>query len=594
MSQVIDFRAMSPSQLARHVNDLAIQNDVGTILDLCIAYPDVFFGKDYNIGQRDADDHMSFRPGQGRGETSTPLGNIDPSPYLSFAIEREGTPLWLIRAFLRGLEDRYPSAINGLYEILRTTEPPLHTAVRAGRADIVQELLSSPFIEPTMRHTARSAKGDECDFAGQAHPPLCDPDTFTTTCLTAVEYAIQLYVHPDNQNNQNLLDNIEDCALALVAFGEFPAPVTEDDTIVPFFEQAIVAGMNRYVIGVLHRILMQPPEFGHRQLLVLKGLASVLFYVIRLESAPDDNPIVNYIVTTSLINSMFPMPLNPYSTYFNPLADCLDQFKPENASRLLHLLQYFDYANTSEGLDYVEALLDHDIIESRAASDDRNLPFFIAYLEYLEWMTEDSQFTDDVADRFEVRKQRLVETAFKAGKDSRQIVLHAVQEGFRSPYLMRIAIEFNHLVGVAAIAGSWKREGISFEDELPVLPNTSTFKSAPPATALDDAVRSQQIPCIQVLLHYGADPASVQLSTWGQLYDSLKRDVKPENHQLVRETYFSYSSDHGDYRLPGLSLGAYRKLNERSKHPRYAADDMIDWVWSNVLAVVETALKHIR
>ncbi|KAI1452622.1 hypothetical protein F4805DRAFT_446600, partial [Annulohypoxylon moriforme] len=309
------------------VNDSLFEQDPKLIIQSIVAYPDRYFTPGFDVAVRDGMRQVAFR------QNLASTGPF-PIPLLIAAIESEDTEEWLLHRFMEGLENAFPDAVNGVYPIIQTLEPPLHTAVRVGRADAVRTLLSSPNSNPATRYTQEhSTLTGDCRLSGSAHPDPCDPNLFQSPCLAASEYAIECFSRAEA--GSQLQKNIESAALIFVAAGKFPAPLNDDCHVVPSFKTALKSGMNKYVSAALNRILNAPPSDTHRRRLFERGLERILYQAAK---AMESSPIVREILDLSTKYNIFPIPPNPASLGVNPIASALKQTHADNACMISNFI----------------------------------------------------------------------------------------------------------------------------------------------------------------------------------------------------------------------------------------------------------------
>ncbi|XXG94500.1 hypothetical protein Hte_000757 [Hypoxylon texense] len=222
-------------------------NDPAVLLHFAVAVPELFFNDNLNIATLDAR-HQAL-----------PDSGIAPSPQAlsNLAIHLEDSPPWFIRRFLDALAEVHPDAINGIFPSGRGVEPPLHAAVRAGRADIVDLLITryQQFLQLDTVYQ-RLQGPNRCQLASKPHHPPCQHTQATfINCSQASAYATNFYAL---EHKLRVRKGIQDTAVRLVVASQFPHAWCSPDYVTDLLISAAQQGMFLYCQAIIHQIMTRP------------------------------------------------------------------------------------------------------------------------------------------------------------------------------------------------------------------------------------------------------------------------------------------------------------------------------------------------
>ncbi|KAI1208041.1 uncharacterized protein F4807DRAFT_462130 [Annulohypoxylon truncatum] len=525
------------------LNDNLFGQDPALIIRSVVAYPDRYFTPEFDIAQRDGVRQLAHRQNLA---ASGPF----PVPLLNTAIESEDTDEWLLHRFMEGLDAPFPGAVNAVYPILQMLEPPLHTAVRAGRADAVRMLLGHPTINTmTVYVQQRSANAGDCRLSGFAHPSPCEPDSFESPCLTASEYVIECFSRAEA--GSMLQRNIENCGLVFVAAGSFPGPLDADSRVVPSFARAMQAGMHRYTLAILERILKSAPAHDeHRVRLLQRGLERILY---QAAGAMESNPFIQQILDLSDENNIFPLPANPSSLGVNPIAAALENTHPHNAHNILDFIKRRLGAEFGlQSVEWVRVLLRNSDIMSHSSNTDDNHVFFRALIDFIPRPPLLGPGANMLKQQFEQeRNEFMTQCAHEAFRAGKLAILNATLliegQGCDTDLWLRAAIEYRNTGAFEVIISKWLKMGKSLDTPLSAVPASENLQGAQEGwTILGAVIEARLLVAIELLLNAGADPNVVVLADWFSLYNEIDEAQRVLQMPQFVKIYFGYGFFQGD------------------------------------------------
>ncbi|KAI0841923.1 hypothetical protein F5Y06DRAFT_306890 [Hypoxylon sp. FL0890] len=504
------------------VNNMII-DDPATLINLTVALGDLFFSENFNIAQLDATRQVTW--GQ-EDDVEEPI------PLLNTAIEVENVPIWYIRQFADALVEQLPDAINGLYDVPRSREPPLYTAVRLGRIEAVNLLLSYENIEPLVRYFPNpgAGQGPACNSLGVVHLPPCSPETGQTRCLSAASYAVNSFSLAPR--GSDLRQNIEECALILVAFGTFPPPVRQS-IMTPMFSTAVAAGMSRYVTAVIDRVFALPPGNNMRRNLEL-GFQDIML-VAGVSAGNDD--VVHRVLTLSVEHSIFPMNEQAHVLGANLVFRSLDYGYPRTAAVVLRYVedQIWLHLPRRAAHDFIRSLMGSDSVISRAIRDE-NFEYYVEHLRVLRDAVN-ANYPPEERELYRVLFEHSVNQVLSRAGLPRHVT-HLVQDyNYDSPRVFRDAIKRGNLALIDAIAAKWRAEGRSLNEIL---------QAAGPQEDLDRPLNlciiHRCLMGVVILLNQGADPSLVQPALWDWLRQGVEYSLVQFGSEADRflQEYFNY------------------------------------------------------
>ncbi|KAL7629504.1 hypothetical protein AAE478_001025 [Parahypoxylon ruwenzoriense] len=488
------FVGLPADELLRFCQDTATK-DPRSLMKLVVAHPNVFLTETFNLAELDAQHQVREQP-VGDTPRTTPLINL--------AIEEETASIEVVRQFLNATAGASSEAINGIYPGLRAVEPPMHTAVRLGRVDVLTELLSMPNINPWVKYTAEthpSTSPKYCVHGGLSHPPPCTPNEHSTACQNVFEYAAEQFSEVSNSQRRNsLLRNIDTCATLLFDRGLFTDPfstATNNDYNLIFM--AIRAGMDQSVSHALNAALSLEPGDVQRQRIV-NGMPQLLR--IAAAEGPDHNEVVRHILSLRDIVGITALPEHPVLLPENPCAAALVNGKIQTAINILKHLATI--TSEDEAAAWVAMTLDSATEESLT-----DQPGFHRYC------TEQWQIVRTLLgklgehDRINLEDawMRYVRRVFQKYQESSQNTTYLIQNGNDSGVCMQAAIQYRNDVAVSEILKMWRAKGIDINQaKVPML-----GKQVLP---LEYAIWDLAFHAIIMLLNEGADENLVTKEAW--------------------------------------------------------------------------------
>ncbi|KAI6093638.1 hypothetical protein F4821DRAFT_252640 [Hypoxylon rubiginosum] len=282
---------------------LLYRDDPTCLVQLANGLPEIFFQQNFDLAKLDIYHQV-------RANTPAAPG-LD--PLLPIFFHNRYTKLPVIRHCLDLLVAESPDAINGIFPSGRTVMPFIHTAVRAGRSDVIQLIL--------MRHGAQVRHNivhqvlnsvHTCRDAGKPHIPPCVGALGNVFhhCDVASHAAITWY---ETQGNATVRNGIEESAILLINAGQHPTIHQGNGIVLMSIQRALRAGMINWARAVIHATLALPADNSERQRLLGHAALPTIFrqalqisyatdFLRYLTEQADDNPVAlvhgddNYLV----------------------------------------------------------------------------------------------------------------------------------------------------------------------------------------------------------------------------------------------------------------------------------------------------------
>ncbi|KAI1134494.1 hypothetical protein F5Y05DRAFT_422123 [Hypoxylon sp. FL0543] len=507
-----------------------IEDSPAELINLVVAYRAGFFSNIFNIAVQDAARQVKY------GENPEPDPSVkEPVPLLNRAIEAQNCPLWFIRRFVDALEAEQKGAINGLYTKLRRVEPPLFTAVRAGRTDVLSLLLAYENIEPQVHYWPQPPSRRNrftCRHQGYAHMYPCDQentDQDNSLCKTAMGYAVDCFARAPQGSFER--EKIENCALILVAFGRYPWPV-RDQQYTPTFNAAVEAGMDKYVMAVINRALQSPYQTTRTEILQPIDLLLITAVTVR-----DNSDLVRSILEVCVAQDRYALPMegNVYTNHSIFIA--LENGHPQNAITLLRYMgeQIGRYTNSPHHFIYL-VLCTTGMLT--VISREENFDYYAEQMRFVRRILDSDEVpAEDKEGWYKHVYSRIVNAVLHKRGSMRHVHLLIDEFDFDTPEIMRDAIQRLDVGVIDTVAAKWNRLGISLDQRLPPVQ-----REDPELLPIALCAQFNCLMGIVVLINRGSDPYRVPQLVWKDLARQVREDVDAwgVDSDQVLERYFNY------------------------------------------------------
>ncbi|KAI5866521.1 hypothetical protein GGS23DRAFT_550960 [Durotheca rogersii] len=523
-----DLFSKLPTDVLAYLVDRELRSNPRDLINLVLAHPRVFLSGTFNVATLDATRQIRLR------DLPSPETR-DTIPLINTAIEMGAVvPWWLIRLLGLELERAQPGTLNGIYPSLRPIEPPLHTAVRCGQADIVRSLLQWDKVNAWVKYCPTrnsSAQPSSCKYRFSAHLPPCTPNSPLSDCKTAVEYAISEHrMAMWGFRMGPIRSNIEHCALAFVELGHTEQMMQQGhDWATNICIRAVFAGMNRYFAAVLDRVFELPPENAHRRWLHDQGLRSILYRIADL--VRDDSSAIQHIVDKSIETGAVLFP-GCSEQELSPILTALGDRKVLNA---IYLLRLADSAGIEDRVAFMMSTLDGAPLESM--QDDYEFAGYrLAQYKAVKKLL-DGLAPGSLKRLLEEGWGRYVRRVFSLNQASKEVTKFLVRNGHNSPEWMQEAIAEGSEVALSEIIKIWGEQGIRIDTPFAEDPRNVTGtlhgKVLGKVSALQFAIRGRKLWAILMLMDAHADESLVDRIDWYLLKKHLDfLQHTPFRHQL--------------------------------------------------------------
>ncbi|KAI1382020.1 hypothetical protein F4677DRAFT_458308 [Hypoxylon crocopeplum] len=534
-----------PVEIRNQVTDYLLDNNARVLLRIAQAAPLYFLNDHFNIAMYDSARRTFPNP-------TAP----NPIPLLNHAIEMDDIkePDFL-RALINGYAAGHDGAINSIYPELKPIEPPLHAAVRCGRADIVQLLMDHDQTDGWVRYFGYHAVDpNHCRLRGRAHNPPCEPDS-PANCPNAVEYGVTYFGRHGFINRQQ---RIEDCVVMLVLAGMVPVPCHVGGALMPTFADAIMTRMYRYAIAVIERTLELSDDNPHKHNLTNGGLSTILRQACY--QTLDSNHLVQYILELGALQNCFVFPTVPERNH--PVAAALHFDNFRSAARVMQaFLQQVRLLPENEQDDYAIRFLTRPGLAAPAAIYN-TFDYFKAFIDNLAAWAGRQTLSNDHRRQLRILADDLTQRAFQ-NQMALPNAFYSIQLGSSTPLWLKRAIRHDNVAVMDAILEIWSQRGISADAELPPLPENPGHGFSAVSVPLADAIIKRNLAAIVLLLNAGATPRLVDIVAWRSLEHDIMEDLELLTRVGFFRKYFKYGHFHKGVQLFGeFTMGENPKMNQ--------------------------------
>ncbi|KAI1469669.1 uncharacterized protein F4812DRAFT_419890 [Daldinia caldariorum] len=496
-----------------------------------------------------------------REHISAPKGSL-PSPLFVSAILYKGASIDFIRALFTAFDnERLSQETWHSHQGPWIRESPLVTAVRAGRADVI-ELLLKNFVElltwmqfltedenPEFKLTREEREDRERNKVPATRSPLA------RHCVTATDCAVQLYgVEKDDEAR----GKIYHCALTLVTYGTYLSPLTPQPTMAlipnnpPRFVlttrliTAMNFGMDHYVIAVIRRTLALPRQEPDRQALVSEGLYDILLRAAKSGILPETiRELLDLTYSSDDVLALLPLDM---ASSPNPIALALTSNSEGGDLDAVNILEMLKYPLMKHAArdhrpweEYAVWLITDDTVTNEAAKA-KHILYFKEHMEYIQkFLLNRVQLSAHLRVQLMKYRTSLVRRTLMNGKSGLANFAHAVEStmAFTNREWMHRAILCGNAGAVELIVSVWGDANLSLETQLPPVDPIMGFPGCErPRSGLNDAVRLRHLQVVIVLLKAGADPNSVEPEEWAALLDELENETM-SRFDFIKK-YFQY------------------------------------------------------
>ncbi|KAI1779832.1 hypothetical protein F4818DRAFT_437133 [Hypoxylon cercidicola] len=503
------------------------RDDPATLVQLANATPELFFTKDFNLGRLDA---------RSQGIEGNPL--LGTQALFTLAIHMEESFIHVIRYYLDELDKVDANAINGILPSGRKVEPPLHSAVRAGREDVVQLLLGryGNLQLGTVYCNIRVFGG--CQWATRAHLGQCSAppgQVLWKKCTLPTASATDWYLR---EQRARIRVGIENATLPLILRGQHPVPATNPAYIVSIFSTAFRIGMETFAEAVVRATLNLPPGDPARGYLVTGGGLSALFRAALEHSYSTD--LLEYFIeeANKCGTSLFSGVANFLTLAFHQ--GTRPPFGPNHMPNALLTLRRLMYEATlsPQGLQMLFKQLLQSLNTNLAAAEDAVHEYFLLELEACDQLIANQAVLSPGA-RQDARSSidRLADLAFwcPAGLNNAKYLIH--HRGYNTRPWLVAAIEFKNGPVMDEILTYWS-------NDIEPLRQNVDFSDYRHTTPLIRCIQLRFLSGIIKLLDAGIPASDVSYEEWEGLAYILRKQLDEyakgarSLDQIVDDYYF--------------------------------------------------------
>lgn len=439
---------LPPNRLLQLYNDLI--DFPHALIEITLRRPELFLSDKVNIARINAAEVVK---------------DTKRRPLFSSVIEHPGTPLWLVRMFMNELETMSEGSINAVFPESWKLEPPLHTAVRSGRPDVVELLLQHPNINANMVYDSGEIDRpglEDCPQKGFPHTDPCvSQSPRCSACRSAVEYGVDEFSR--RPIDSELSRNIESCTMTIVAFGMFPSPLESNtQTVDKNFAMAVKRGMNRYVMAVLERLIIPTVE-PYATNLINGGLENIFKCAAM---GVDDNPVLQDLIDFACDLDIPLLPIDPRVVggqhALERAITCPESNKPKNAIIILQsLLRLTSFAipkptqttnagetgtRTAKGMtavEYISFLFENSPFNRIVGSDDGNHEYFVEHFRFIRHLLNRDNMSKTCKARLEQAREEMANFAIQQFErhEAPLNTIYAVHHGFATVPALKTALE---------------------------------------------------------------------------------------------------------------------------------------------------------